>query len=174
MVFSSLHNYYTDKILPNLLIRLISTSILIKTFIATIINLMGLAHLVEPEVHWPKHESEPKSKAAALIQEILPVTKYSRLIGTRPDQTETCAICLHEFRHYVKVRQLGNCNHIFHKSCLDRWIEHDLKSSCPLCRTSIVPYNLVDNFNKRLVEEEDINSSFPEFGSEFCVINTFS
>ncbi|KAF3772665.1 RING-H2 finger protein [Nymphaea thermarum] len=46
----------------------------------------------------------------------------------------TCAVCLNEFRGKDKVRELRNCCHIFHKKCLDRWLDLDQKT-CPLCRT---------------------------------------
>ena len=47
---------------------------------------------------------------------------------------ETCSICLEKFVLNDKVNKL-NCNHIYHKLCLDDWINNN---NCPLCRSIIV------------------------------------
>ncbi|KAK9668100.1 hypothetical protein RND81_13G035400 [Saponaria officinalis] len=163
------NNYYTKEILPNLFLKIISFLTLLKTSFLPIINLLGLTHLIESEIHWPVPNSKPIS--AALIQQMLPAIKY-RDLGLKPDQTENCAICLHKFKTRDEIRKLQNCKHIFHRMCVDRWMEQDQRS-CPLCRTSLVPNYLLNVFNKRLLEDEEASSSFLEFGSEFCVINTF-
>ena len=54
-----------------------------------------------------------------------------------------CAICLEEFNKESTVTTLEcHTNHIFHSSCLDRWIlqEHN---TCPVCREEIIP-TLID------------------------------
>jgi E3 ubiquitin-protein ligase synoviolin len=43
----------------------------------------------------------------------------------------TCIICLEEMNVAKKLR----CGHIFHLSCLRRWIEQNVQ--CPTCRTQI-------------------------------------
>lgn len=37
-----------------------------------------------------------------------------------------------------EVRRLTNCRHVFHRGCLDRWMDHDQRT-CPLCRTPLIP-----------------------------------
>jgi E3 ubiquitin-protein ligase synoviolin len=44
----------------------------------------------------------------------------------------TCIICLEEMHLAKRLR----CGHIFHLSCLRRWIEQNVK--CPTCRSQIV------------------------------------
>ncbi|KAK9668101.1 hypothetical protein RND81_13G035500 [Saponaria officinalis] len=164
------NNYHhTKEILPNLFLKFSSFLTLLKTLFFTIINLLGLTHLIEPEIHWAAPDSKPIS--AVLIQEMLPAVEF-RDLGLKPDQVDNCAICLHEFKNRDEIRKLQNCKHIFHRTCVDRWMEQDQRN-CPLCRTSLVPNYLINVFNKRLLEDEEASSSFPEFGSEFCVINTF-
>ncbi|RWW21589.1 hypothetical protein BHE74_00019681, partial [Ensete ventricosum] len=52
-----------------------------------------------------------------------------------------CAVCLCELEHGDEVRRLSNCRLVFHRSCLDRWVEHD-QSTCPLCRAPLVPVKM--------------------------------
>ncbi|KAJ4848222.1 hypothetical protein Tsubulata_014394 [Turnera subulata] len=54
---------------------------------------------------------------------------------TKVDQPTECAVCLCKVEEGEEIREL-RCNHIFHRVCLDRWIEYR-HSTCPLCRESI-------------------------------------
>ena len=42
-----------------------------------------------------------------------------------------CPICLEEFKPNEYKRTL-NCNHLFHKRCIDKWIK--VNNTCPVCR----------------------------------------
>ncbi|KAJ6318731.1 hypothetical protein OIU76_014147 [Salix suchowensis] len=46
-----------------------------------------------------------------------------------------CAVCLNEFQEAEKLRNLPNCNHVFHIDCIDVWLQSN--ANCPLCRASI-------------------------------------
>ncbi|KAE8704498.1 Calcium-dependent protein kinase 29 [Hibiscus syriacus] len=43
-----------------------------------------------------------------------------------------CSICLEEFLQWEIVHRLPQCNHMFHVSCLQKWVKSH--KSCPLCR----------------------------------------
>ncbi|EOY15121.1 RING/U-box superfamily protein [Theobroma cacao] len=46
----------------------------------------------------------------------------------------SCSICLQDFLQGEVVHSLPHCHHMFHVSCIQRWlVEH---KSCPLCRRS--------------------------------------
>ncbi|KAH7438549.1 hypothetical protein KP509_04G019800 [Ceratopteris richardii] len=47
----------------------------------------------------------------------------------------SCAICLQELQQGEIVRNLPRCNHMFHMSCLDKWLV--IHGSCPMCRQDI-------------------------------------
>lgn len=46
-----------------------------------------------------------------------------------------CPICIEPFCLRECYRKL-NCDHFFHKKCIDRWVKRD-KNECPMCRSNI-------------------------------------
>ncbi|XP_030546956.1 E3 ubiquitin-protein ligase Os03g0188200-like [Rhodamnia argentea] len=44
-----------------------------------------------------------------------------------------CAVCLCEVGVGEEVRELECCDHVFHRTCLDRWLSYK-NATCPLCR----------------------------------------
>ncbi|KAL7609209.1 brassinosteroid-responsive RING protein 1 [Lactuca sativa] len=140
---------YTELFLPKLLIHVLTFMGLIRKLISTIFQIMGLGDFLEPEFSIDPTRIDSfnqfRSVSAVLIREILPVVKFSELV----DPPESCAVCLYEFDDGDEIRQLSNCRHVFHRCCLDRWMDHDQKT-CPLCRTPLIPDDLQDSFNERL------------------------
>ena len=47
-----------------------------------------------------------------------------------------CSICLDDFKEDDILKKL-NCEHIFHKDCLEPWLNNNNRN-CPLCRTDII------------------------------------
>ncbi|CAN6469977.1 unnamed protein product [Victoria cruziana] len=105
-------------------------------------------HILDDELsEYPSSISSSSSSlswvSAETIRENLQVVTFASLRetngcseggGSSSGTSTTCAVCLNEFRGRDKVRELRNCCHIFHKKCLDRWLDLDQKT-CPLCRT---------------------------------------
>lgn len=60
----------------------------------------------------------------------LPTFRYKRAL----DITEPCSICLCDYEVDELLRRLPCAAgvHIFHASCVDEWLSHNL--SCPICR----------------------------------------
>jgi len=59
--------------------------------------------------------------------------KYCEIDNKLHSQNE-CPICLEEFKSDDVVYKL-ECNHNYHKSCLDTWFVR--KNSCPMCKKNI-------------------------------------
>ncbi|KAG0497011.1 hypothetical protein HPP92_001702 [Vanilla planifolia] len=59
-----------------------------------------------------------------------------------------CVICLSGIREGDEIRK-PRCSHLFHRSCLDRWIEQR-RVDCPLCRGPLVSVDV-----KEKIEEEE-------------------
>lgn len=51
-----------------------------------------------------------------------------------------CCICCEKVKPNEYIREL-NCNHTFHKKCIDKWLLHTMKEretvNCPICRHTI-------------------------------------
>jgi RING-H2 zinc finger protein RHA1 len=54
-----------------------------------------------------------------------------------------CAVCLNSFEEEEHIRELCNCHHIFHRNCLDKWLDHR-QTTCPLCRSFLMPERILD------------------------------
>ncbi|CAL1382642.1 unnamed protein product [Linum trigynum] len=48
-----------------------------------------------------------------------------------------CSICLEEYEIGERLRVLPNCDHVFHRGCIDLWLS-TRSSSCPICRDQAV------------------------------------
>ncbi|PKU59433.1 RING-H2 finger protein ATL63 [Dendrobium catenatum] len=80
-------------------------------------------------------------------RKILHVATYGEIMVTaKEEDTEeeeeeeevTCAVCLSEMRQRDRVWELRNCCHVFHKACIDRWLDHRDQMTCPLCRAPVI------------------------------------
>lgn len=63
------------------------------------------------------------------------------IVQSKEYKEDVCSICLGEFKLHERVRVLPECAHLFHVTCIDKWLEHH--SSCPLCRASALHPPLV-------------------------------
>nr|GME06717.1 E3 ubiquitin-protein ligase RHA1B-like [Ipomoea batatas] len=161
---------YTDLFLPKLLVHILTLLGFLRRFITAIFGFLGLGEFLEPEMSFPAREesaaSELHSVSAALIRELLPVVKFSELV----EAPESCAVCLYEFDGEDEIRRLTNCRHIFHRNCLDRWMDHDQKT-CPLCRTPFIPEDMQESFNERLWLASGISDFYGDYPTVAAGVN---
>lgn len=54
-----------------------------------------------------------------------------------------CSICLELFKITNELVCANHCNHIFHKTCLDEWLQQN--ETCPNCRTNLNRNNVFVN-----------------------------
>ncbi|XP_021692426.2 E3 ubiquitin-protein ligase RHA1B-like [Hevea brasiliensis] len=77
-----------------------------------------------------------------LIKKKLPVIQFrefqSRMQACDDEDSASCAICLSCIEIEEEIRLLANCRHVYHRECLDGWVEHG-HGTCPLCRTKLLP-----------------------------------
>ncbi|CAK7348850.1 unnamed protein product [Dovyalis caffra] len=159
---------YSEVFLPKLFVHTLSFLGFIRNLIMCLFTYLGLSDFIETDNIWPDNPTSMScypSLSAALIREILPVIKFEELVagdGGCCDLPESCAVCLYEFEGEDEIRWLKNCKHIFHRCCLDRWMDHD-RNTCPLCRTSFVPDEMQEEFNQRLwAANNDVGDFYSE------------
>ncbi|KAL5750233.1 hypothetical protein ACOSP7_024836 [Xanthoceras sorbifolium] len=58
--------------------------------------------------------------------------------------TSKCCICLDEFKDGDRCKILSNCNHVYHKECIDKWLLQCI--CCPLCRGFAYGHNEMDMY----------------------------
>uniref|UniRef100_A0A6C0DJE3 RING-type domain-containing protein n=1 Tax=viral metagenome TaxID=1070528 RepID=A0A6C0DJE3_9ZZZZ len=68
---------------------------------------------------------------------VAPSTEQIRLATTvsNTPMDDNCAICQEEVLSDSEIRTINQCNHAFHKGCIDQWLERSV--FCPICRIDI-------------------------------------
>jgi len=95
------------------------------------------------------------------------VYKKRKLLGFVPSEALDCSICLSDFENGDKGRKIVSCSHIFHENCLDKWLMHGKgQATCPLCRSVIIPENIMDVHRK--VKDEGLR--FTMFEEELALM----
>ncbi|MED6188088.1 hypothetical protein PIB30_082660 [Stylosanthes scabra] len=184
---------YTEVFFPHLFLRLLTFLGLLRNLIFHLFRLLGLSellidtttdntttnhhhHLVSSDPNHPATTRPPSatpSLSAILIREFLPVVTFREILVTNSSDdvaaspqltTGSCAVCLTELVMEDEIRWLRNCKHVFHRECVDRWIDHDQKT-CPLCRTSFVPDEMVDQYNQRLWAASGLSEFYVDYTS---------
>eukprot|EP01018_Ginkgo_biloba_P024001 Gb_29602 [translate_table: standard] len=81
------------------------------------------------------------------IRESLPVSLYGNGSPINTNAHVECAVCLSRVEEGDEIRRLPCC-HFFHRLCLDKWIDHQ-QTTCPLCRSSLVPEEIANKLRRR-------------------------
>ncbi|OIW02031.1 hypothetical protein TanjilG_13769 [Lupinus angustifolius] len=165
---------YTQVFFPNLFLHILIFLGFLRNLVFILFHYLGLSDLLETDVVWPEPTRIPDTKkspslSAILIRELLPAIQFSDLDSTSAAVTAAesgCAVCLYEFSGEDEIRCLRNCKHIFHRGCVDRWIDHDQKT-CPLCRTPFVPDEMIDDYNQRLWAASGVAEFYAEYSTSF-------
>lgn len=79
-----------------------------------------------------------------LVVEIINIEKINRtffkmnkLTNNNSNKIHFCTICQENIKKGEHKTQLCNCDHIFHKKCLNKYLKiHKTNFECPICRES--------------------------------------
>ncbi|KAH7653490.1 Zinc finger RING/FYVE/PHD-type protein [Dioscorea alata] len=91
-----------------------------------------------------RHEEETPSRSPASIKESLSVILFGsiaqrrRFHGEEKNSEYLCVICMSCLEPDHEIRELSNCCHGFHLTCMDVWLDEEGHSTCPLCRSSLL------------------------------------
>ncbi|XP_059664129.1 brassinosteroid-responsive RING protein 1-like [Cornus florida] len=88
----------------------------------------------------------PVHIVTASIKKRLQVVPYAhfmeKILGLHKEEGEeenkVCAVCLDCIESSHEIRVLCNCCHLFHRECLDHWVDEG-QVTCPLCRSMLLP-----------------------------------
>ncbi|XWS50193.1 hypothetical protein CRYUN_Cryun12cG0068100 [Craigia yunnanensis] len=86
----------------------------------------------------------PFQVLTAMIKKNLPVLEYGNFIERFVDDEQVknnntvCTVCLDSMEKSDEMRELCKCSHVFHKECLDTWVNEG-QVTCPLCRSTLYP-----------------------------------
>uniref|UniRef100_A0A0D6QYK7 RING-type domain-containing protein n=1 Tax=Araucaria cunninghamii TaxID=56994 RepID=A0A0D6QYK7_ARACU len=131
---------YSEFIISKLLLNALCLLTSIRSGVCWFLKSIGLADFLEQESTDLTDNSSAagSSVTSDMIRACLPVVTFGDL-AERFEQFDevTCAVCLNKFDDSEEITQLRNCCHIFHKNCLDKWLDHDQKT-CPLCRSPLM------------------------------------
>ncbi|TVT99696.1 hypothetical protein EJB05_54895, partial [Eragrostis curvula] len=152
---------YSELVLPKQLLHLLLMLGYIRRFLLWAFHAVGLGDLLDlgddhhqallMQDHHHHHHHAPLGAAtqqlhrrpefrpvpAMVVEEVLPVVRFDELCPAACAD-EDCAVCLSGIGGGDEVRRLTNCRHVFHRGCLDRWMDHDQRT-CPLCRAPLIP-----------------------------------
>ncbi|PKU85687.1 RING-H2 finger protein ATL1 [Dendrobium catenatum] len=72
-----------------------------------------------------------------------PKFKYHKEAGVEGEEEEAapeCVICLSPFDEVEEVRRLSSCQHLFHATCIDMWL--NMHGNCPICRGTVLLHSV--------------------------------
>lgn len=120
-------------------------------FTILILELVILVRSITGNIKASKNKPITTKQYLKLIEEKNPASRYKK---TRfiMDSSNECAVCLSLFEEGEFVRKL-KCKHIFHKDCLDQWLQQDW-ATCPLCRSKVLPEEIMMKYRQFLHRQE--------------------
>ncbi len=82
--------------------------------------------------HSPQYDNYFKScnEINSILGKSYKIKDNDKLIG------ENCMICMEQYKIREFKRIIPNCQHIFHKKCIDKWLQ--MNASCPVCRYDLL------------------------------------
>ncbi|GLJ55455.1 hypothetical protein SUGI_1190760 [Cryptomeria japonica] len=116
----------------------------INNLIYFFLSLLTLSRLPQDDSYlWPEFQeihSPISPTSGEMIKNSLPVITFRIVAEKLTDSEEDfgCAVCLSSLKEDDEIRELCNCNHIFHRNCLDKWIDN-YQDTCPFCRCPLLP-----------------------------------
>jgi len=95
-------------------------------FILSVCSVYGLCYLFNKIKSFNKNDDS--------LNENINIDSLNTLVVCDELPENNCSICLEEFKNEDILKKL-NCDHIFHKDCLQPWINNNNNNkTCPLCR----------------------------------------
>lgn len=124
--------------------RILVTLIVAMAILSSIVYVLYKFCFLRSDDSANENPTDPKPSIDVEL-EAIPVIVFgseSNLQSSQPSsELESCAICLEEYVNGDRVRVLPRCKHMFHKSCIEKWLQVP-SLQCPICRDRILEHCL--------------------------------
>jgi len=121
-----------------LVVLCIFMSICRRMMFNTAANQLDLRHGVDgtemQQMGGARRPDAPAGLDPALVA-TFPTFLYQEDANDKEDSQ--CSVCLCDYEEEEELRRLPKCNHKFHITCIDQWLNNN--STCPLCRENLKP-----------------------------------
>ncbi|MCO5606016.1 hypothetical protein L7F22_060203 [Adiantum nelumboides] len=156
-------------LLPMIIINIAVSLTSMKRILNSFLRALGLAGQSPPTHHdatrivFPDEYDLPSDLVfpgfSEEVVKALPLSVYEPNSMNLVDME--CPVCLCDFQRGQELRLLPVCKHVYHRHCLDKWLDHQ-RTTCPLCRASLVPEDISKRQQRReqQLSEEIMFSSF--------------
>ncbi|GLJ27630.1 hypothetical protein SUGI_0542160 [Cryptomeria japonica] len=130
--------------IPRVLLYLALVVAYLETGIYWFLSGLGLCEAPQEEINLWREFSEISSAISSssgqMIKRRLSVITFRKVAEKliKIEEDFVCAVCLSSFEEDDEIRELRNCSHIFHRNCLDKWIDNN-QDTCPFCRCALYP-----------------------------------
>ena len=78
------------------------------------------------------------------------------------EEEDGCIICLETINETDKYI-IENCDHQYHRGCIETWYNNNVEPSCPLCRRPFIDQSLINLSNQELIR---MNILFNRYNEE--------
>ncbi|XVF18032.1 hypothetical protein REPUB_Repub10bG0176400 [Reevesia pubescens] len=168
------NDYYSNQIAGRIVL----------TIIVAMLSLCLIVFMIYKCFHRTNHSSdhqnptEPKPSIDIQLASIpvlvygestLPSVSHSSCSHHISLDLENCAICLEDYVHGETVRVLPKCNHMFHKNCIEEWLQVP-SLHCPICRDRILEHCLQSTRSNNCRNQIASGNSFPLLAFNFGAI----
>lgn len=85
----------------------------------------------------------PRVNRRETTEEPLETEEHEASNNGNTDSDNMCVICRCPFENGDIIRTLNNCNHRFHRNCIDSWLE--IRNTCPVCRHHVTEPRIENN-----------------------------
>ena len=106
--------FYTQQSISNLTI---SQAIYEAALIIAVLR--WIICLVFKIIKHTRTKTEEHQQQYSSCCQMLPLTSFGEIKERHPETEETCAVCLNKLKMEDGVRDLMNCDHVFHTECIE-------------------------------------------------------
>lgn len=148
------NDYQTVTAVLHVLLGLMTIVVLVEFVILAIVS---ISNFITKDFRWIHNNDEEDILEEKLNLEERCIQEY--LVETvRGNGESECSICLNTLNDVV-VSRPKNCQHVFHKQCLNNWIQ--VNPTCPCCRQHLLQIPLSKTIHHEIHSGASLTPQIP-------------